>query len=275
MEVAVSKTNRYQLPPLVSYDVYDDIGFLLDIRQGILVELNERDTLILSTILHGSTLAEVASQLKMTSSTFQEAEIVTLLERLQGQKLLEIQTVLPPCTPYYTTPLHTDKIRVQEEVSRKCTTLRQRIISAGHIICVLNTLHKNGGFYKAYQYIHELRERWEADTEQKLSIDAAFQLIRSEYWYYRLITGLIEYKIAHLLGQHAGDEGLCMVRSFALCAYLLSLGIPAQIIIARPKYGQGSGFKLHVWVEVEKKPVNEQPNVAMAYRIMTSFPAEQ
>jgi hypothetical protein len=37
-------------------------------------------------------------------------------------------------------------------------------------------------------------------------------------------------------------------------------------------YGSRNGFKLHVWVEMQGKPLNERPNVRDAYRVMTVFP---
>ncbi|HEY4386664.1 MAG TPA: lasso peptide biosynthesis protein, partial [Ktedonobacteraceae bacterium] len=97
-------------------------------------------------------------------------------------------------------------------------------------------------------------------------------LVNKEYWFYRLITGLIERRTARVIGQMPGNEGLCLIRSLALCAYLLSLDVPATIIIARPKYGSRSGFKLHVWVEIHGKPLNEPPNIGDGYRQLYAFP---
>ena len=63
-----------------------------------------------------------------------------------------------------------------------------------------------------------------------------------------------------------------MVRAFALCAYLLALSVPAQIIISRPIYGARDGFKLHLWVEIQGEPLNERPNIRDAYDVMGTLP---
>lgn len=47
----VINVHNIQLSPLVYYDIYDGIGLLLAIQQGILLELNERETMILSEFL--------------------------------------------------------------------------------------------------------------------------------------------------------------------------------------------------------------------------------
>jgi hypothetical protein len=146
--------------------------------------------------------------------------------------------------------------------------LRQRLEGIGHIISILNELRQGSeGLYGAYLYLHKLK-----DTMCALSPEVSFTVMRKEYWVYRLITGLLERRIAHLLGQAPGEEGLCMVRAFALCAYMLALDIPAQVVIARPKYGSRSGFKLHVWVELDGKPLNEAPNIRDRYRVLSAFP---
>jgi hypothetical protein len=265
---------------LVSYDDYDNSGYLLDIRHGVFHELNERDTCILNTVLCGAHLASAPHSLSpQLDSESLEMEVSSLLERLQGQKLLEPQTgSFPGDSPRVTSAFFESLQKPgagQPEQQVNSVTLKQRLVGAAHIISVLNELRKEDeGLYQAHQYILKLRESWEArDASNVLSAEAALQRSRGEYWFYRLITGLIERRVARLLGQMPGDEGLCMVRAFALCAYLLVLGVPAQIVIARPKYGSRSGFKLHVWAEMNGKPLNEAPNIRDRYRVLSAFPS--
>lgn len=151
-------------------------------------------------------------------------------------------------------------------------TWRQRWRGAGHIITVLGELCAGAqGFYKAHQYIWRLRER---SLIKPIAPASAIELVQKEYWFYRLIVGLLERRVAHLIGQVPGNEGLCLVRSLALCAYLLSLGVPAAVVIGRPLYGSRDGFKLHVWVELmeDGTPLNERPNIGSGYRRMHLFP---
>lgn len=123
--------------------------------------------------------------------------------------------------------------------------------------------------YLAHQYIEKLKGHV---ATKRSSVSHVMALVREEYWFYRLITGLFEHRIAHVMGQAPGNEGLCLIRACSLCAYLLPLGIPASVVIARPKYGSRDGFKLHVWVEVEGTPLNERLNIGNGYRRLYAFP---
>jgi hypothetical protein len=247
----------------VSYDDYDGYGYLLDIRRGMLEELNERDTRMLSAVLKSMTGAEAIPSLSLQpEGEHLEREISALLKRLEEQGFLtreaDPHSDDAPCT-----------VETRNGAARYPATLRQRIVGAGHIVFVLNELRQESdGLYRAYHSIQKLKA-----TMPLLSEELALQAVREEYWVYRIITGLFERRIAHLLGQVPGEEGLCMVRAFALCAYLLSLGVPAQIVMARPKYGSRTGFQLHVWVELHGKPLNEVPNIRDRYRVLSTFPA--
>jgi hypothetical protein len=252
------------LSPFVRYDDYDGYGYLLDIRHGVLEELNERDTCILSTILRSETRAEALHSLsRHIRGENLETDASALLERLERHQFLESQASEYPIDAPYEVKLCNSAVRPFHP-----TTLRQRIVGAGHIVFILNELRqKDDGFFRAYQSIQKGK-----GMMCILSPEAALRVVREEYWWYRIITGLLERRIAHLLGQVPGEEGLCMVRAFALCAYLLTLGVPAQMIIARPRYGSRSGFKLHVWVELNGKPLNEAPNIRERYRVIDEFP---
>src|SRR5207253_1446305 len=77
-------------------------------------------------------------------------------------------------------------------------TWRRRLEGAGHIICILSELQ--GGFHKATLYLQKLREDWPA-KDALLSEEAALRLASREYGFYRLVSGLIERRVAILIGQ--------------------------------------------------------------------------
>jgi Transglutaminase-like superfamily len=255
----------YRLAPLVRYDDYDGYGYLLDIRRGVLEELDEGDTCMLSAVLGSETRVEaIPSPSRQIKGEHPEAEVSAMLNRLESQGFLEFRTDNRP-----------ERIAGTEEICNETVhsfqpaTLRQRIVGTGHMVLVLNELRQDrDGLYRAYQYIQKMK----ATMHILLSPEAALQVVREEYWWYRIVTGLLERRIAHLLGQVPGEEGLCMVKAFALCAYLLTRGVPASIVIGRPRYGTRSGFKLHVWVELNRRPLNEVPNIRDRYRVLSAFP---
>ncbi len=258
------EVNTYHLAPFVIYDDYDEHGYLLDLKQGILEELDEHSTRMLSAVLKTPSAEEAITALSSCLGGEElEANTKALLTRLQEQRLLESghRASLPRQTPV---------TRPQNEEARapRPVTVKQRLRGAGHILVVLNELRKVQGLFRAYQYVHQIQ-----DTMAVLPEDAALRLSREEYWLYRLVTSLFERRIAHQLGQERGAEGLCMIRAFALCVYLLSLGVPAQVVIARPKYGSRSGFKLHLWTELHGKPLNEAPNIRDRFRVLAVFPS--
>jgi hypothetical protein len=265
----------WQLSPLVFYDDYDALGYLLDIRHMWLEELDERDTLILGTVLQYSSLAETMRQLKLfprSSDIITEADVCDLLERLKNQMLLKPKAVdsLDMGRDVQPSSCHKYGKKQSIAISQLPVTLGQRLTGAVHMISILAELCKGDeGLYKAHQYLWNLKEHCPIEDPPDI---LAFALIRQEYWFYRLITGFVERWIAHLLGQIPGDEGLCLIRSFSLCAYFLSLGVETRVVMARPKYGSRGGFKLHVWAARKKKPLNEQPNIREAYRIFCEFP---
>ena len=259
----VRKNVHFRLAPFVSYDDYDGYGYLLNIRHGVLEELNERDTCMLSAILKSVTSEEAVHSLSLQiDGENLEMGISALLKRLESYQLLERQADNHPGNVPHAMETYNDRGKPFHPA-----TLKQRIIGASHIVLVLNELHQKDGLYRAYQYIQKLKT-----AMAFFSTEAALQAVREEYWVYRIVTGLLERRVAHLLGQDPGEEGLCMVRAFAFCVYLLALNVPAQIVIGRPMYGSRNAFKLHVWVEMQGKPLNERPNVRDAYRVMAEFP---
>lgn len=263
-----------KLAPLVSYDDYDTCGYLLDIRQNILVELNTRDTLLLSAMLNSETLAEALQQFnggaqRAPLSGVSAEDVCALFKRLQEQKLLEAQ-IASSSSALPQTFVSPPGQKEAPPTPFGPITWKQRLIGAGHIISLLAELCKGDeGVYQAHQYIWKLKDHV---VTKRSSVSHVMTLVRKEYWFYRLITGLFEHRIAHVMGQVPRNEGLCLVRACSLCVYLLPLGIPASVVIARPKYGSRDGFKLHVWVEVEGTPLNERPNIGNGYRRLYAFP---
>lgn len=262
----------YQLAPLVSYDDYDGDGYLLGIRQGVLIELDSRGTCILNALLCSVTLSEAVRHLALgTSTQSSHVEVLAFAKRLADQRLIEPgRDSFPGGTSLPNVFLHQ-----QEELAESSVppvTWQQRWQGAAHILTVLGELCTGEwGFYKAHQYIWKLKER---SLIKLIAPASAIELVHREYWFYRLIVGLLERRTAHLIGQAPGNEGLCLIRSLALCAYLLPLGVPAAVVIGRPLYGSRDGFKLHVWVELveDGTPLNERPNIGSGYRRMHLFP---
>lgn len=265
----------FRLAPLVSFDDYDAAGLLVDLRQGIWEELQERDTHLLSAILQSSSLSEAIKRLEQHAQTcsrehFHEADLFCVAERLQKKGFLEGQPIQTGNPPFHALPASSKPC---EPPPFPLITWYQRWQGAGQIIGVLNELRKTpDGLFQAYQYIQKLaRDQTTRERDQMLSAERLVQRAQREYGWYRLITGLVEYRVVHLLGQRPGEEGFCLVRSFALCAYLLSLEIPATMVLARPKYTI-THFRFHVWVEIAGIPVNEPPNIRDGFRVLFAFP---
>jgi Transglutaminase-like superfamily len=264
---------KYKLAHLVYYDDYDTKGYLLDIKQNILLELDECETRILSTILSADTLTQVValfneSRSPQTQNKIDEGDIHALLKRLSDQKLLETQTRSTSVDPH---AQYKSVWKDEAPPTQSCSvTMKQRLVGTGHMLLILAELCKREeGIYKAHQYIWQLKQRYNSGM---MSESLAVTLVYKEYWFYRLITGLVERRVAHILGQVPGNEGLCMIRALSLCAYVISLGIPANIVFGRPKYGTRGGFKIHVWVALNGIPLNENPNIGDGYRILAEFP---
>jgi hypothetical protein len=254
----------YRLARYVCYDEYDNLGLLLDIKHDVLEELEARDAHILRVVLECATCAEAIQTLSLQlGSDHLDRDVAVLLDRLENHQFLEQYAESLSGCDSSLIDMGNGRMPSVQTITR-----RQRIAAARHIIFVLHELsQEHVGLYKAYLYIHKL-----STIMPLLSPGMQLQVVRDEYWLYRLVTGLFERRIAKLLGQVSGEEGLCMIRAFALCAYLLILGVPAQIVIARPTYGSRSGFKLHVWVELRGKPLNETPNIRDRHRILSVFP---
>ncbi|GCE32122.1 hypothetical protein KDA_76060 [Dictyobacter alpinus] len=246
-----------ELCPLVYYDDYDGRGLLLAIEQGLLLELNEQETQILSRLLREW------RNVPLQERKGYEKEEMALLERLRGHQLITQPFKHLPAHPS-ATPGHQALVKRPRAKNR----LQERLLGAGEILAVLNRLRTD--FSSAYHYLHVLQQT--RNTAAIHTEHEAFQRANQEYWVYRLVTGCFERKVARLLGQTADEEGLCLVKGFALCAYLLTLGIEAQVVIARPIYGSRSSFKLHAWVEIQGKPFNEHPNIHDGFRVICAFP---
>lgn len=254
-------SQNIHLAPLVYYDDYDKRGLVLAIKQGLVIELNEPETVILSAMLSASPTEK---------DGITEKEGIALLERLRDQHLIVSHTSSSSRNPHPVTPSPERRPHPRAIHSQQRSFLQERLVGAEHIIFVLNELRQEQGLHKAYQYLQNLEQK---NTKAVLPKKEAFQRANDDYWFYRLVTGIFERKVSHLLGHLPGDEGFCLVKAFALCAYLLSLDIFAQVIIARPKYGARSKYRLHAWVEIQGEPVNEHSNIHDGFRTMCMFPS--
>src|SRR5579875_640648 len=122
------EVNTYHLAPFVIYDDYDEHGYLLDLKQGILEELDEHSTRMLSAVLKTPSAEEAITALSSCLGGEElEANTKALLTRLQEQRLLESghRASLPRQTPV---------TRPQNEEARapRPVTVKQRLRGAGH-----------------------------------------------------------------------------------------------------------------------------------------------
>ncbi len=97
-------------------------------------------------------------------------------------------------------------------------------------------------------------------TQHGLSEEASSRLARRELAPCQLITRLL------------APTSMCLVRSAPFCAYLRTLGLPAQMIVAQPCFGSVDGYPFHAWVEVEGVVVNDLAEVQSGYTELQRIP---
>src|SRR5260370_34630805 len=265
-----------RVPQLVGYDYWDRYAMLYDIRSDRLVEFSVRQSSIIAAALSSSSIEELLGRLSALQPPPESEEVLTLLKGLREWGLIEERTsaaiAVSPFVgpPPVARPSRSGQDRVGQPLPRPSFLLRCH--GGMSIVSVTGELVQ--GIYKAYQYIETLEQK-RLVGGLALPKETALQLAKREPLLPRQGTALVERRAAHLLGQSAKaeEQGPCFIRAFALCAYLLSLGIPARIVIARPMYSVVRGFKLHAWVEVEGEALIEDPNIRDGYRVMITIPS--
>jgi hypothetical protein len=66
--------------------------------------------------------------------------------------------------------------------------------------------------------------------------------------------------------------GRCLVRSAALCAYLMAIGLPAQLVIGRAQFSLSPSFDFHAWVEIAGTVVNDLEELTTGYTVLQRVP---
>jgi hypothetical protein len=97
-------------------------------------------------------------------------------------------------------------------------------------------------------------------VEHGLSDEACARLARRELACCQLIIRLF------------APVGMCLIRSVGLCAYLRTLGLDAQVVVAQPRFGSTDTYPFHAWVEVEAIVVNDLAEVQNGYVELQRIP---
>src|SRR5436305_13420549 len=66
-----------------------------------------------------------------------------------------------------------------------------------------------------------------------------------------------ELAFCHIFIKLFAPVGRCLVCSAALCAYLLAIGLPAQLVVGRAQFSLSTSFGFHAWVEIAGTVVND------------------
>ena len=81
-----------------------------------------------------------------------------------------------------------------------------------------------------------------------------------------------ELAFCHVFIRLFAPVGRCLVRSAALCAYLMAIGLPAQLVIGRPQFGLSPSFDFHAWVEIAGTVVNDLEELTTGYTVLQRVP---
>jgi hypothetical protein len=66
---------------------------------------------------------------------------------------------------------------------------------------------------------------------------------------------------------------MCLVRSVAFCAYLRTLGLPAQLVVGRERFCLSDDDAFHAWVELAGHVVNDHDELQSGYGVMCRVPS--
>jgi transglutaminase superfamily protein len=91
--------------------------------------------------------------------------------------------------------------------------------------------------------------------------DQAVHLARQEIFPCQLITRALI------------PNALCLPRSLALATYLTTLGLPAQVIVARGLTTAVPRNTFHAWTELYGTVVNDNPDVQLGYTTLQRVPS--
>lgn len=120
-------------------------------------------------------------------------------------------------------------------------------------------LYRVHGLPPVRAYVKKLRLRFSPFPFK--NEEEAIRLSRRESVYLRAVWGRL-----------ALESAVCLPRSVSLCAGLLSLGFPAQVVLGRRYVTFVNDVDFHAWVEVFRTPVNDRPKAQIWFQPIAKFP---
>lgn len=123
------------------------------------------------------------------------------------------------------------------------------------------TLYRIRGLPPVRAYLKKLQSKFSPYSFK--NEEEAARLARRESVYLRAIWGRLTL-----------ESAVCLPRSVSLCAGLLSLGIPAQVVLGRRYVTFVNDVDFHAWVEVFGTPVNDRPKAQTWFQPIAKFPEE-
>lgn len=78
--------------------------------------------------------------------------------------------------------------------------------------------------------------------------------------------------LLRIVGRILGEDMLCLSSSFSLTCGLLSIDIPAYLVIGKGRHFLSEKFELHAWVEIGGIPVFESPQVQNRFKSIIELP---
>ncbi|GAA4931052.1 lasso peptide biosynthesis B2 protein [Streptomyces coeruleoprunus] len=63
-------------------------------------------------------------------------------------------------------------------------------------------------------------------------------------------------------------DALCLPRAFAVATYLSTLGLPAEVVVARQRSSIGGRFAFHAWAELYDEVLGDVPAVRAGFTVL-------
>ncbi|MDO0934963.1 lasso peptide biosynthesis B2 protein [Streptomyces sp. DG2A-72] len=110
---------------------------------------------------------------------------------------------------------------------------RARLLAAARTVRAARLLRRRG-WPDAQRYLRTLRPAIQARWEPAEAVRLARREVLPCLTWLRL----------------ADPDALCLPRSYALVTYLTTLGLPAEVVVARQRSSIGGRFAFHAWAEL-------------------------
>ncbi len=73
----------------------------------------------------------------------------------------------------------------------------------------------------------------------------------------------------------ADPEALCLPRSYALVTYLTTLGLPAEVVVARQRSSIGGRFAFHAWAELYDEVLGDIPGLGTGFTVLQRIGSQE